>query len=598
MLFSVFRKFSSISFRSRIMVGIIICLILPWIMTYFVSNYYTKEVLEQRAVHQSENSLRMIEMSIKQSFDNLMYISTYIQFDEEFRRLIDSYRLIDRNSEDAEQQIVMHKLKIQNHLEGITNIINSTYITILTDNQFYYTNYPTYNFDPLQFYQESWIEELNKLNNYGTYWLGAHPNYVKDEALYSPYVITMGKTIKRSGHIHAYIIISSLETEFSQKLSNFTANNNHLFYLTDEEGLILSSVNNEEIGTKLPYIESLNGDYQIVHYQDKEHLLVSQPVSYTNWRLVSLVPYKETIGNINMMTRITIIIQGAFLAVFMLILIVLVRQVTKPIVRLSKVTREVERGKLTSRAHIKGRHDLASLGHSFDRMLDRIEEMIEQIKYKEEAKRNAEYEMLQAQINPHFLFNILNAIRLNLTMKGEQDNSDLILSLSSLLRMTINRNNPYITLQEEIETIQHYIKLMNFRHDQQVNLQLNIDFNTLHEKVPRFFLQPIIENSIIHGFDNTAGKITLSAGTNTEGYLVITVSDNGCGMDSEELERLKEWIYVDETSINRPSRQSFTGVGIKNVYQRMRITFGDTFHMNLESSPETGTTYTFFIPKE
>lgn len=598
-MFSILRKLGSISFRSRIMIGIIICVVLPWIMTYFVSNYYTRDVLKQRAVQQSEQSLRTIEMSIKQSFDNLMYISTYIQFDAEFRQLLKSYRLIDQDSENAEQEIAVHKLKIQRYLESITNIIRSTYITILTDTELYYTNYPTYNFNPLLFYKEPWIDELKRLNNYETYWLGAHPNYVREDALHSPYLITMGKTIKRSGNIQAYVIISSLESEFSQSLKNFAEQSNHLFYLTDEEGLIVSSVNAEEIGSKLPYSVSLSDKYQIVKHQNKDHLLVSQPVSYTNWRLVSLVPYKETIGNINKMTSITIIIQGAFLVLFMFVLIVLVQRVTKPIVRLSHVTREVERGNLSRRAHIKGRHDLALLGHSFDRMLDRIEEMIEQIKYKEAAKRKAEFEMLQAQINPHFLFNVLNAIRLNLTMKGEHDSSDLIQSLSSLLRMTINRNNPFISLQEEIETIKHYVKLMNFRHEQQINLHLNMEFNTLNERVPRFFLQPIIENAIIHGFANSSGNITISTNMTSDPCLVIVVHDDGCGMDADTLEKMKVWIYTDDLSSSDISNhQSFTGVGIRNVYQRMRLTYGENIRMILESNLGTGTTYTFYIPRE
>jgi len=585
------------SFRTRIVIGIVVCVILPWIMTYFVSDYYTEDVLMQRAVQQSEQSLRTIEMSIRQSFDNLMYISTFFQFDSEFKQLLKSYRLIDPSSEGANQQIALHKLQIQTYLDGFTNTIRSTYITIMTDNGLYYTNYPTYDFNPQQFYHEPWIEEMRKLNNYDTFWLGAQTNYVTDDVSASPYVITMGKVMKTSGKIEAYIILSTLESEFGDKLRNFADSNDHLYYLTDEQGLIISSLATEDIGTAFPYPVSLSDEYRIVEHQAKDYLLVSHPVSYTNWRLISMVPYRETIGKINRMTSITIIIQGVFLALFMFILIALVQQMTKPIVRLSRVTREVERGNLSRRAEIKGRHDLALLGHSFDRMLDRIEEMIEQIRYKEEAKRIAEFEMLQAQVNPHFLFNVLNAIRLNLTMKGEQDSAELIQSLSSLLRMTINRNNPFITLQEEIETIQHYVNLMNFRHEQRISLQLDIEFNALHEKVPRFFLQPIIENAIIHGFDEMAGHITISAQA-TERELVVIVKDNGHGMDEDTLARLREWIYDEESTEMGSNQHSFTGVGIRNVNQRMRITYGERFSMRLESSPGAGTTFTFHIPKE
>ena len=230
------------SFRTRIVIGIVVCVILPWIMTYFVSDYYTEDVLVQRAVQQSEQSLRTIEMSIRQSFDNLMYISTFFQFDSEFKQLLKSYRLIDPSSEGANQQIALHKLQIQTYLDGFTNTIRSTYITIMTDNGLYYTNYPTYNFNPQQFYQEPWIEEMRKLNNYDTFWLGAQTNYVTDDVSASPYVITMGKVMKTSGKIEAYIILSTLESEFGDKLRNFADSNDHLYYLTDEQGLIISSL--------------------------------------------------------------------------------------------------------------------------------------------------------------------------------------------------------------------------------------------------------------------------------------------------------------------------------------------------------------------
>ena len=133
-----------------------------------------------------------------------------------------------------------------------------------------------------------------------------------------------------------------------------------------------------------------------------------------------------------------------FCCCFYLALIILIREITKPVTKLSFITKSVERGNLDVRANVSGNSDVAKLAHSFDNMLDTIEEMIEQIKEQEEEKRMAELEMLQAQINPHFLFNVLNSIRLKIRLSGDKDSAQLIYSLSALLRMTINRNNAFI----------------------------------------------------------------------------------------------------------------------------------------------------------
>jgi two-component system, sensor histidine kinase YesM len=594
---AIIKYLKIMSLRNRLIVAVIICIILPWTLTYFVSNYFTKDVLEQRAVRQSQDTLSIIELSVKQSLADFMYISNYVQFDPEFNKLLKSYQLIDPDSPNAKKEIALHNLKISNYLEGITDILSSDYITILLENGLYYTNYPIYEHNPLNFNKEPWFEDLKRLKFYETLWLGGHPTYIKSEIEDNPYLISMARTIKNSNKVQAYVIISGYESNINQIFQNFTRESNQTIFLTDKDGFILSSINNEEIGDKLPFELSNESNYQIIEYQNKKQLLVTHPVSYTKWRIVSLVPYNETIGNINMVTKTTIVIQGAFLLLFLSALIVLVRETTKPIEKLSNVTKKVEQGDLKIRTNVKGNNDIGQLAQSFDHMLDTIEEMIHQVKLQEEAKRTAELEMLQAQINPHFLFNVLNAIRLNLTMNGDQKSSKLIKSLSSLLRMTINRNNAFITLKEEIEIVQNYVDLMKFRHSNNIVLELNINLNTYTEEIPRFFLQPIIENAIIHGFINKDGKITIAADMR-EKVLVIKVRDDGRGINQETLAELKAKIIDMKIQNKKRNQQSFNGVGIQNVYQRLKIIYGDAFKMDMESSIGEGISFTFFIPKE
>jgi two-component system, sensor histidine kinase YesM len=583
------------SLRMRLIISVILCILFPWVSTYVVSNHFTKDVLEQRAATQSEDDLRMLELGIKNMLDDMMYTSNYIQFDSNMSQLLKTHKLIDPDSPKVKQEIALNYIHISNELYGITDLLMPLYITILFKNDLYYTNYSLIDFNPLQFKEKPWFEKLDSLSFYQSYWLGAHPTYIQSEKETYPYLITIGRRIQSDNSSNSYLIISLKENEIMKLFSQFKSEKRAKFYLTNHSGEIYSSLNTDEIGTTLPY-DVANSDYQIVDYEEEKHLLVSYPVSYSDWRLVSLVPYKDTIGSINMVTRTTILIQGGFLVLFLIGLILLVREFTKPITRLHHVTKAIKQGDLTARIHLSGSNDVAQLGHSFNHMLDTIEEMIEQIKIKEEAKRNAELEMLQAQINPHFLFNVLNAIRLKIKMDGNAGSASLIYSLSALLRMTINRNNAFISLEEELTIVKHYVDLMNFRHQHDVDLEIHVSEAASRIEVPRFFLQPVIENAIIHGKNNRTETIKINANEQSNSYLELIITDNGKGMDATTLERLQEKVYKSDSNTYIKSNQSFNGIGVQNVYQRMKLIYGEAFQMWIDSIVGEGTTLTFHIP--
>jgi two-component system, sensor histidine kinase YesM len=300
-------KVKQMSLRTRLIISVIICILVPWAGTYIVSNYVTKDVLEQRAAKQSEDDLRMIELGIKNMLGDIMYTSNYIQFNTKMNQLLKSHALINPDSPNVKQEIALNYIDISNELAGITNLLMPLYITILYKNDLYYTNYSQIDFNPLKFKEKPWFEKLDHLSFYQTYWLGAHPTYIESERDTYPYLITIGRRIQRANSSNSYLIISLKESEIKKLFNQFQSEKRVKFYLTNADGEIYSSLNTDEVGTTLRY-DVTNSDYQIVNYEKEKHLMVSYPVSYSNWRLVSLVPYKDTNGSINMVTRTTILI--------------------------------------------------------------------------------------------------------------------------------------------------------------------------------------------------------------------------------------------------------------------------------------------------
>ena len=209
------------SLRARLIISVILCILFPWVSTYIVSNYFTKDVLEQRAAKQSEDDLRMIELGIKSIFDDIMYTSNYIQFDTNMNQLLKSHELIDPTSSNVKQEIALNYIHISNELSGITDLLMPLYITILYKNDLYYTNYSQIDFNPLQFKEKPWFEKLEHLSFYETYWLGAHPTYIKSEKNTNPYLITIGRRIQRANSLNSYLIISLKENEIKKLFSQF-----------------------------------------------------------------------------------------------------------------------------------------------------------------------------------------------------------------------------------------------------------------------------------------------------------------------------------------------------------------------------------------
>jgi two-component system, sensor histidine kinase YesM len=257
-------------------------------------------------------------------------------------------------------------------------------------------------------------------------------------------------------------------------------------------------------------------------------------------------------------------------------------------VHLGHIATKVQSGKLNVRADIQSQDEIGRLSHSFNQMLDHINEMINEITETQARKRQAELAMLQAQINPHFLFNVLNSIRMKVMRKGDDESAEMISSLSKLLRMTIDKDKGMIPLQEEVEIVNDFVKLMNMRQREKVRLLIDVSAKANAEMIPRFILQPIIENSMIHGLNQCAGKISLKAYSNDQCFFII-IKDNGQGMNEETLKQVRKSLTFQAEASLAIHINGFSNLGISNVYERMRMTFGDTFNMDIESVEGLGT---------
>lgn len=588
------------SFRFRLMVTAVVCILVPAFITLALYNMLTKDAVKEEAIEQSRQKLQLVDGYVTNVFDYMLYIANSVQNDSSMTVVLKEIAAGKTyEGPNADYEKFLDNNKILSKIYNMTIHGDRAYVTILLTDGTRFTNYPLSEFDPLELQDEPWFPEMDSLRGMQSLWIGTSPTVYPIEASISPYQITMGRTLWAGVKPYGYVFVTIMEKQVSGIFEGLSGGQETL--LLDGSGLILSHTDKEKIGASFPHRDTPSGRAarsEIVNVGDESFILMSRRQTLTGWELVSLTPYKQAVFKMNSIFNRVAMLQLVSFVVFFLLFLYLLGNFTKPLVRLGKMAETVQRGNLEVRSNIRGSDEIGYLGQSFDQMLDRVKTMIAEITITQTRKRKAELAMLQAQINPHFLFNVLNSIRMKVMRGGDLDSSEMIASLSKLLRMTITQSNDTIPLHEELSIVSDYVKLMNMRQREKAELVLDPAPDTLMVLVPRFFLQPIIENALIHGLSQRAGTIIIATRATVQ-EIRIRIEDDGKGMDRESLSNLREKL---SRAGERPVAGSdhsgrLSGIGLANVCDRMRMTYGDSFHIEVISEADAGTNITINIPK-
>nr|WP_245855947.1 histidine kinase [Paenibacillus rigui] len=319
-----------------------------------------------------------------------------------------------------------------------------------------------------------------------------------------------------------------------------------------------------------------------------KRLITIKTVNNIGWKIIGVSYMDEIVTTKN---EIGGFISWLLLAVLVLVLLIsgfMSAKISQPIKRLEKSMRKVEQGDFEIHIPVQGDDEVGRLSRRFNLMVANIRELTEQIIHEQEAKRESELEVLQAQINPHFLYNTLNSV---VRMAGSGKSEDvitMITSLSKFFRISLSRGKRIITVREELEHIRNYLIIQNIRYKNKFDYEITADEEVLSCKTLKLILQPLVENAIYHGIEMMAddGWIHISAGIE-EGKVLLEVKDNGLGIPPDKLGSiLSGEVKSDEGS----------GVGVKNVHERIRLTFGNEYGLQIESQLEEGTSVKVWIP--
>ncbi len=391
------------------------------------------------------------------------------------------------------------------------------------------------------------------------------------------------------------LLIDIRYNSLAQILENITLGNQGYLYMISNDGELIYHPRMQLIATGQAAENTIAAaDYQDGSYREKYdgewRDINVKSVGYTGWRLMSVTPEKGlSLDNLKMRLFLVFVL-AAFLLVLILINTFISSRITIPIQKLEKSVNAIEAGELDTEVYMGGSYEIRHLGRSIGDMAKRIKELMEDIVAEHESKRRNEFDILQSQINPHFLYNTLDIIVWMIENEQKQEAVKVVTALARFFRISLSKGRSIITVKDELEHVRNYLMIQQMRFKNKFVFQIEAKEDVLNLVSLKLMLQPLVENAIYHGMEFMDGDGEICVEVYREAQeLRFLVRDNGLGMTEKQVEAL----LGEEHHV---SSKRGSGIGVKNVMERIKLYFGDDYGLSIWSEPDEGTTITIRLP--
>jgi two-component system sensor histidine kinase YesM len=360
------------------------------------------------------------------------------------------------------------------------------------------------------------------------------------------------------------------------------------FVIVDDNGQIVYHTDKNQLLNAFPNMGKLKeqkGDNGSFITNDGQ-LMVYYYIERYGWWLTDSIPLNELLKDNKMIFNITIAVVLICFILSGIIWYFVTSGIVRPIKKLTSLMRSVKEDGLTVKSEYKGHDEIGLLSTSFNYMIERIQDLISKMIEEQTKKKDMEYQSLQAQINPHFLYNTLNSIRWMAMIQKADNIKEMIEALGRLLENCTSKSEAMITIEEELAIVKDYIKIQEVKYSDKFLVDYDIDQELLKVKCIKFILQPFVENAIFHGIEpkNGIGCIRIHIKLDDD-MVEIIVHDDGVGMDVAQI--LNE---------NDSNDRRFNGIGIKNVDERLRLTYGEKYGVRIISVRDQYTSVNIRFP--
>jgi two-component system sensor histidine kinase YesM len=555
----------NLTIKQKIIMLAILSTLIPLLIIGTFGFIYLNKVMENKISDTTSNFLSVIDWNI----------DTFVADIESSANIIVSSNDIQGFLNHTELTLESYKMQTATRdlLINVTNnkpFINAAYVgneqneyLQLSQGQ---SNYFGTVYDQIN--RTDWYNMLEQQDGNGVWFKGIETDFIESSNLlmYGKFIRDL-ETIEKIG----VLIISVNKSVFDNMFENI--NNEEEILIFDQDTVIYSNDNENQDKYK-SIIETLQNpqEAQIVEIENEKYILNHATNTITNWKIVSVVPYKYVVKEFNYIRALTVLLLVLSFLLATISAFLISKKITKQLSLLRNVTEGMEKREMISNIAFDSNDEIGKVGNRFVQLYNRNSELTVQLYESQLKEKEAELLALQNHINPHFLYNTLNSI----FWMAQKSNAKLIakmaVSLSKIFKLTLNDGKYITTVENEINQVKSYIDIQNIRFDNKIKYSIDIDPLLLKKNIIKLILQPLVENAVYHGLELIEGngeiKIT---GRKVNDAMIFEVIDNGVGFETEEVAASKQ------------------GYALKNINERIKLQYGQNYGMTIESKKDRGT---------
>lgn len=573
------------SLRNQLKYAFLCVTVLAVLVTGGLSYYISAGVLENKAMRLTQDSVDKSAQILDEKLNKLMLVMMTFMINQSFKDMLESVSAGDYGD-------------YYKYLNSLDNVFSQARIAEPLI-QSIYVSTPMGDFYPLSVnrnhnmtFQQTpmYLRVIKEKKNI---WVEGHEDTLFTGKQRVISLILQPITDSTVFAVHDVYVIVNIRESGLQRLFASSHQGDSTQFLVNGDGQLVTAHSNKLVhevvdsGQLREMIVGGNAGYASEKLDGRDYFFNYAAMGLNDWKIVSIQSKASVLEDLSYVKWMMLVIAVGCFLVATLISSFLIRYLLKPLQGLQKVMKRVESNDLTARFEMETGEELAQIGQRFNRMLEQIVSLIGEVKHAEQSKRTAEMKALSAQMDPHFLYNTLNTIYWKLKLNQVKESQHMVVSLSRLFQIGLNKGQEFTTLDKDLQHVEQYLELQKYCYENLFEYEIKVSDPSFREiEVPRVLLQPLVENSILHGFESmeSGGRICIEVDKDPElESCLITVRDNGKGMTQEVAEALT-------------LKNSEQGYAVRNLVSRLQLYYGNTAKLAIESELGVGLTVCIWIP--
>jgi two-component system sensor histidine kinase YesM len=560
--------------RTKLIISFLIIGLLPILLFGFLSFNVYSGAINDRINNYSQEMVNRMERDLE---DYITEVERFLSKEQDF--YINQFiKLTQANDFRNSRKYAFRIWEDFNNVKQLRPGLEDVAITFQDGRRI--SSYGTYNIEIDTFKEALYAAESDE-----TFFTQPYINYFQEE------VVTVARYYYPEIAEENVLISADIDLDVLADLTDFNLGEKSYFLIADQNGDIIYHPEKARIGERSFYYSDGFPDRKVT-LEGEQYLLTSTYSEVTGWYIISMASADEVEAELNYITNLTVYMTIIVLILIILLTLYLSSSLSKPIQKLQELTHRASENDLSVKIEISGDDEIAELGQSFNKMIRRINKLMEQNVREQKLLRKLEMESLDNQIKPHFIYNTLDLIIGLLENKDFDRATHMVEALGKFFRLSLSHGKEMVLIRNEIKHVKNYLFIQQFRHGEEYEYIIDIEDPEIMDKhIPKLILQPIVENSIYHGLlPADKNGLIIIKGLRENKNIYFKIVDNGVGIAPEKVEEINK-ILKGELKID--DQQKY--FGLRNVNQRLKLMYGGSSGLQVESIENEKTMVTIRI---